>query len=117
MLYLCCGHHLHFLLWCQYRQLLWLVHGSMMTPADTAPSNCAPSPLAPNLPHATNRGEHSWRPWSGRIMAELLLLNADTVLQALNLLKFLVCLLLYRLRLYRVAINDCCNCVALRRIR
>jgi hypothetical protein len=114
------------LLWCH---LLQLVQDSLLTPANTASSNCAPSPLAPNLPHAANRGEHGWCLWCLRILVELLL-NAGAVLHVLSLnalLKFLVWLLLrhdmanywvvyHRLRLYGVAINDRCNCIALWRI-
>jgi hypothetical protein len=90
MLHLCRGYHLHFLLRRRYRRLLRLVHGSVLTPAEAASSDRASSPLASNLPHATNRGERGWRLWSLSIVAELLLLDADTVHQVLSLLKFQV---------------------------
>jgi hypothetical protein len=109
-----------------------LVQDSLLTPAKTTSSNCSPSPLAPNLPNTTNRGGYGWCLWWPHILVELLLLlNTGTFLHALSLnvlLKFLVCLLLWhdmanywvvyhRLRLYSVAINNRCNCVALWRIQ
>jgi hypothetical protein len=107
-----------------------LVQDSLLTPANTVSSNCTPSPLAPNLTHATNRGEHGQRLWWPHILVELLL-NTCAVLHALSLnvlLKFLVCLLLghdmadywvvhHWLWLYSVAINNRCNRIALWRIR